>query len=83
MSENSTFISRSGRRAHVVIIAMGAVLVALLVFGHIFSESFFALLTDEGHVRRPRQRMRLCLCVAFGAIEPLLATRGTDGNLSI
>ena len=62
---------------------MGAVLVTLLVFGHVFSECFFALLTDEGHVRRPRQRMRLCLRVTFGAIEPLLATRGTDGNLSI
>jgi hypothetical protein len=62
---------------------MGAVLVALLIYGHVFSESLFALLADEGHVRCSCERMRLCLGVTFGAIEPLLATRGADRNLSV
>jgi hypothetical protein len=62
---------------------MEVVLVALLVYGHLFSESFFALFTDEGHVRCPCQRMRLCLGVTFGAIEPLLATRGADRHLGV
>jgi hypothetical protein len=62
---------------------MGAVLVTLLIYGHVFSKSFFALLTDEGHVRCPCERMRLSFGVTFGAIEPLLATGGADRNLSI
>jgi hypothetical protein len=72
-----------GRRSHVVIITMRTVLVALLVNGHVFSEGLLALFADEGHFRRPRKRMCLCLRVAFGAIEPLLAARGTDGDLRI
>jgi hypothetical protein len=67
----------------VVIIAMGAVPVALLIYGHVFSESFFALLTDEVHVRCTCERMRLNFGVTFGAIKPLLATGGADRNLSI
>jgi hypothetical protein len=66
-----------------VVIAMRAVLVTVFIFGHVLSESFFALLADEGHVRRPCQRMRLCLGVTFGAVEPLLATGGTDGDLGV
>jgi hypothetical protein len=27
--------------------------------------------------------MRLCLGVTFGAVEPLLATGGTDGDLGV
>jgi|SRR6267142_1789922 len=80
-SEGTTRIAADG--AHVVIITMRAVFVALLVNGHVFSEGLLALLTHEGHFCRPRKRMRLCLRVTFGAIEPLLAARGTDGDLRI
>jgi hypothetical protein len=73
----------AGRWAHVVIIAMRAVLIALLIYSHVFAESFFALFTHEGHFRCPYQWMRLCLGVTLGAVEPLLATRSTDGNLGI
>ena len=69
--------------AHVVIITMRTVLVALLVNGHVFSEGLLALLTDESHFCRPRKRMRLCLRVTLGAIEPLLAARGADGDLRV
>jgi hypothetical protein len=73
----------TGRWAHVVIIAMRAVLIALLICSHVFTESFFALFTHEGHFRCPCQWMRLCLGVTFGAVEPLLATRSTNGDLGI
>jgi hypothetical protein len=62
---------------------MRAVLIALLISGHVLAEGLLALLTDEGHVRRPRKRMRLCLRVTFGTVEPLLAARGTDGDLRV
>ena len=70
-------------RAHIVIIAMRAVLVALFINGHVFAEGLLALLTDECHVHRPHKRMRLHLGVTFGAVVPLLATRGTDGDLGV
>ena len=71
------------QQAHIVVIAMRAVLVALLICGHVLAEGLLALLTDEGHVRGPRKRMRLCLRVTFGTVEPLLAARGTDGDLRV
>jgi hypothetical protein len=80
-SEGTTRVAVNG--AHVVIITMRAVLVALLVNGHVFSEGLFALFTHEGHFCRSRKRMCLCLRVTLGAIEPLLAARGTDGDLCI
>ena len=62
---------------------MRAVLVALLINGHVLAERLLALLTDETHFGRPCKRMRLCLRVTFGAVEPLFAARGTDGDLSV
>lgn len=68
---------------HVVIIAMRAVLVALLINGHVLAECLLALLTNKSHLGCPRKRVRLCFRVTFGAVEPLLAARGTDGDLSV
>ena len=68
---------------HVVIITMRAVLVALLINGHVLAERLLALLTNESHFGCPRKRMRLCFRVTFGAVEPLLAARGTDGDLGV
>lgn len=62
---------------------MWAVLVALFVDCHILAESLLALLADEGHLRCTRKRVCLRFCMAFGAVEPLLATRGANGNLGI
>jgi hypothetical protein len=66
-----------------VVIAMRAVLVALLINGHVLAERLLALLTDKSHFGRPRKLMRLCLCVTFGAVEPLLAARCADGDLGV
>jgi len=50
---------------HIVIIAMRAVLITLFIGGHVLAEGLLALLTYERHFRRPCERMRLCLGVAF------------------
>jgi len=50
---------------NIVTIATRAVLVALFIDGHVLAEGLFSLLTYERHVRRPRERMGLCLGVAF------------------
>ncbi len=66
-----------------MIIAMWAILVALLVGRHILAERLLALFANKGHFCRPRKRVRLSLRMAFGAVKPLLAARGADGDLSI
>ena len=68
---------------HVVVIAVRAVLVTFLVVHHIFPERFLAFLAHEGHFVRLPQPMVLIFSMALGAIEPLLATWSSNGNLSI
>jgi len=48
-----------------------------------FSEALLALLTGKGHLLALLQGMLLRLAMAFCAVEPLSATWGADGNLSI
>jgi hypothetical protein len=66
-----------------MIITMRTVFVALFVDCHILAESFLALFADESHLRCPRKWMCLRLCMTFRTVEPLLATRGADGDLGI
>lgn len=68
---------------HEVVVTVGTVLIALVELRDIFPEGFLALLTDERHLRRLCKFVRLRFCVAFGTIEPPLATGRADGNLSI
>jgi hypothetical protein len=68
---------------HVVIITMWAILVAVLVSGHVLAKGLLAFFTDEGHFCRSRKRMRLRLCMTFRAVEPLLAAWGADGDLRV
>jgi len=62
---------------------MRAVLVALFINGHVFAERLLTLLTNKSHFGCPRKRMRLCFRVTFGTVEPLVAARGTDGDLGV
>lgn len=73
----------AGSYTHVVIIAMRAVLVALIIFSHVLSESLLALFADKDHLSGLCEWMRLCLCMAFGAVVPLFAARSSDGDLCI
>ena len=79
--------SRDGERlalsTYEVVITVRAVLVALVELRDIFPEGFLALLADERHLCRLRESVGLRFCVAFGAIEPLLAAGRADGNLGI
>lgn len=72
-----------GSSTHVVIVAMRTILIALIILSHILSESLFALFADEHHLSSLCEWMFLCLCVAFGAVVPLLAARGSDGDLCV
>jgi hypothetical protein len=66
-----------------MIITMRAVFVALFVDCHVLAESLLTLFADESHFRCPSKWVCLCLCMAFRTVEPLLATRGADGDLGI
>ncbi len=66
-----------------MIVAVRAVLVALVVLGHVLAKRLLALLAEEGHLGRLRERVGLRLGVALGAVIPLLAARGADGDLGV
>ena len=66
-----------------MIIAMRAILITLLIHGHIFPECFLAFLANERHFRRFRQRMCLRFGMAFSAVVPLLATWCADRDLRV
>lgn len=72
-----------GDRTHVVVVAVRTVLVALVVLGHVLSESLLALLAEEGHLRRLREPVGLRLRMAFGAVKPLLAAWRAYGYLGV
>ena len=62
---------------------MRAVLVALFVVTHVFAERLLALLAQKVHLDGLLQTMVLRFCVTFGAVEPLLAAGGADGDLRV
>jgi hypothetical protein len=66
-----------------MVVTMGTVLIALVIFGHVLPERFLALFADERHIVRFPQRVAFGLCVALCAVEPLLAAGGADRYLSI
>ena len=66
-----------------MIVTVRTVLIALLEFRDVFPEGLLAFLTDERHLRRLCELVRLRFCVAFGTIEPQLAAGRADGNLGI
>jgi len=66
------------RVQHIMIIAVGAVLVAFLVRSHILPECLFALLAHECHLGRPREGVGLLLSVTFRTVEPQLAAGCTN-----
>ena len=68
---------------HVVVVAVGTVLVALLVIAHVLAERLLALLAEEGHLGRFAEAVVLGLGVALGAVEPLFAAGGADGDLGV
>lgn len=68
---------------HVVVIAMWAVLIALLITCHVFSEGLLALFASKRHLRRLREVVVLRFRVALGTVKPLLAAWRTDGDLSV
>jgi hypothetical protein len=61
-----------------VVIAVGAVFVAILEFLSVFAKAFFALFAGKDHLETLQQRMGFLLAVAFGAVEPF-STYGLGG----
>lgn len=66
-----------------VIVAVWAVLVALLESLDVLAEALLALFAREDHLCRAHQIMVGFLGVAFGAVEPLPAAGGADGDLCV
>lgn len=66
-----------------MVVAVRAVLVAILVFAHVFAKYLLALLTREYHLHRLLQSVCLFLGVAFGTVKPLFAAWRANGNLRI
>ena len=70
-------------RTHIVVVAMRAVLVALVILGHVLAKRLLALFAHEHHLGCPRESVRLRLGVTLCAIEPLLATWRTNRHLRV
>ena len=66
-----------------MVVTVWAILVALVIVGHVLAERLLALLAQEGHLRRPLEPVVLRLRMALRAVEPLLAARGADGDLRV
>lgn len=66
-----------------VVVAVRAVLVAVFEFGHVFAETLFTFLACKGHFHGLFESVVLGFGVAFGAVEPLFAARGADGDLGV
>ena len=68
----------------VVIIAVRAMLVSLFeVLVDVLSESLLAFFAQEHHLCRSLKFVVLCLLVAQWAVEPFLAARSANSNLSV
>ena len=61
-----------------MIVTVRTILIALLIHRHILPERLLALLAQERHLIRLRERVILRLRVALGAVEPLPAARRAD-----
>lgn len=68
---------------YIVIVAVRAVLVALLVVGHVLAKRLFALFACKRHLRRLSQLVVLRFCMALCTVEPLLAARRAYRNLCV
>jgi hypothetical protein len=71
------------KRAHIMIITMWTVLIALIVLRHILPKSFLAFLASKRHLRGLRQLMILGFGVALGAVVPLLAAWSANRHLRV
>ena len=60
-----------------MIVAVGAVFVALVKLLGVFPEALLALLASEGHIEALEQSVIFGFSVAFGAIEPFAACVGS------
>jgi hypothetical protein len=67
----------------VMVVTIGAILVALLVIRHVLPERFLALFAHERDLHRLCERMRLRFGMTFRAVVPLLATGRAYGNLGV
>ena len=66
-----------------MIIAVRAILVGFVVFGHVFTECLRAFLAQEHHFCGLAQPVVLIFSVTFCAVVPLLAARCTNGYLCV
>ena len=66
-----------------MVVAVGTVLVALVVFLHVLAEGLLALLAHEDHLGGLPQTMVLRFSMALGAVEPLPAAWGTYSDLRV
>ena len=66
-----------------MVVAVGAIFIALIVFTHVLPEGFLAFLAGEDHLCRLLQVVILRLGVTFCAIKPLFATRCAYGYLGV
>lgn len=66
-----------------MVIAEGAVFVALFELVHVFSKALLALLTGEDHLRGRFEIVVFGLGVALCAVEPLPTAGRADGDLGI
>lgn len=71
------------RLNHEVVVAVRAVLVAVLELVHILTKALFALFARKDHFHGLLQVVVLCLGMALGAVEPLLAAGRADGHLCV
>lgn len=66
-----------------MVVAVRAVLVALVVLGHVLAERLPTLLAHEHHLGCLREPVRLRFGVTLCTVEPLLATWCTNRHLRI
>ena len=66
-----------------VVVAVGAIFVALLKLLCLLAEALLALFAGKDHLGRLLQRVVGRLLVALGAVKPLLAAGAADGDLGV
>lgn len=76
-------MTRGSRAAHIVVVTIRTILVALLVCRHVLPKRLLAFLAQERHLRRFRELVLLLLSMAFRAVKPLLAARCAHGDLRV
>ena len=68
---------------HVVVIAVGTVLISFLELPDVFAERLLALFTHHDNVKCLLELVVLLLFVAVGAVVPLPAARRANGYLRV